>query len=196
MGYMINLNTGKHGYTSIYLDEVENTVFSFAEPKKYFWYDTEGGCYDIMGYGFCGVAQGSSFAMSCMQLILVQMMLGDDCKKIGSLCCECFCIPAEEFKHMNVDVNMLRDIAGECASYYYRAGYQVFFVIHMNSAGKVLLHFLVNPVSYLDQKPWRRYTNQVKDREVYFNQIIERYMCRDTVYPILLNPVELIQEVD
>lgn len=184
MGHLINLNTGEYGYKSIYLNDVENTVFSFCEPRKYFWHGTEE-CYDVIGYGFCGVQPGSSFALACMQLILVQLMLGDDCKKVDSLCCECFCIPAEEFMHMNVDVHMLLNIAKECASYYYREEYQVFYVVNMNDAGKVLLHFLINPVSYLDQKPWRSHYTQMRVREAIFSLITERYMCRDSIYPIM-----------
>lgn len=89
---------------------------------------------------------------------------------------------------MNVDVNMLMNIARECASYYYRDGYQVFYVVHMNGEGKVLLHFLVNPVSYLEQKPWRSYFYNMREREVCFSLITERYKCRDSsVYPILFN---------
>lgn len=168
--------------TGCYLTDVEKTILAFIEPQQYF-YDVSGcSCYELLGYGVHGTEPLSSIGIIILNFYMVQAMLGMGCRNLGRLYCESFCVSAEEIK--NVDTQTLIAIACECALEYQNSGHQVLYSVYRNDSGRVLIHFLVNPVNYEGCKHWCSSLQEMCSREKLFNCILKIYTSKIVTSPI------------
>lgn len=165
-----------------YLADVEKAILAFVEPQQYFCDGSVCSRYELLGYGAYGTEPFWPIGNIILHFYMVQAMLGMDCRNLGRLYCESFCISVEEGK--SADAQTLIAIAGECALEYQNRGYQVLYSVYRNDSGTVLIHFLVNPVNYEGHRHWCSSLQEMRSREKLFNYILKIYISKIVTSPI------------
>lgn len=174
MGKIISYDNGRYERKLYYMQGIENTIVSFIEPERAFQIGTDIRKYELLGYGVHGAESQAPICITILHFFMTQCILGNRCRNLNQIYCESFYIAANEI--MNVDVQTLIGIACECALKYHVKGYQVLYSVYRDENGNVLIHFLINPVSYQGYSPWHTTLRELELREELFNQILTIYI--------------------
>ena len=76
----------------------------------------------------------------------------------------------------------------ECCQIYCDMGFQSVFAVHWEPDKHLHYHFAVNSVSYIDGRKWHTSLAEIQNREIIFNQILEKHqrMINDRISPIII----------
>lgn len=139
---------------------------------------------ELHGYGGCGIGIYDNPDDIIRQFLCVQNCYGIKNRGGRRMFHEIFCLNDEEFRRIGCSVNILNQIAMECAKIYFNLGYQVVYAIHHEVEKKWHIHFAVNSISFLTGEKWHTGMRESTGREQCFNEILRYFIGKQYVAPL------------
>ena len=158
-------------------DAVTKTINYITRNTK----KLEGRKHELLGWGGLGVLINSpECAINCIKVL----QDNENINRRGGrrIIHEFFCmsddfgIDAGKYIAERLGINMLMQLAYECAEIYYRKGHQVVFAIHYDPGKKYHIHFVINSLSFINGLKFKEIYSHMSEIEYEMNMITAKYM--------------------
>ena len=101
----------------------------------------------------------------------------------------------DETEFFMQNLRLLDMYAFDCARLYAGLGHQVVYAVHKSIDKGLHVHFIINAVKYTDGLKWHSSIKDQKDREAFFNQLIQGIMTTNMWQfgssPVIVYPTAL-----
>ena len=136
----------------------------------------------LLAYGGIGVNYKLPVEYIIKSFEYVQNVYDIDKRKGRRMYHEIFWFSQDELLRLNRNVQRMWNFAEECARVaYYEKGFMVLFAIHTDNEYKCHIHFAVNTINYMDGHKLRTYRYDLKERNIMFNQILQKYLNMEQI---------------
>ena len=157
----------RHNYTN--KKAVNNVINDIMRSRT-----NEENSSDLIGYGAFGCGINIPAEDLINEFLCIQKVYNIEGRSGRRIHHEIFSLSEDEALHLNYNLSVMMDFARECAGWYYRQGFQVIYALHKQ--GKFHIHFAVNSINYINGMKFHTTKKEKADREILFNQILNRYM--------------------
>lgn len=140
---------------------------------------------DLIGTGAFGVGMNLTADEQIREFLFVQNAYNIENRGGRRMHHEIFLLSDEEAARLYYRSDLMWWFAAECASFYFRQGYQVVFAVHHQ--GKFHVHFAVNSINYKNGNKYHTSNSELEAREYFFHQLLQKYQL---IAGVPVTPIE------